>query len=83
MDYGALILTPQKTKIKSLSKQSKFENSDRQVRGRIIKTLVKKGELSLTEIKEEFPLKDIDEIIQGLVKEKMVTIQGKTVSLRE
>jgi len=83
MDYGALILTPQKTKIKSLSKQSKFENSDRQVRGRIIKTLVKKGELSLTEIKEEFPLKDIDEIIQGLVKEKMVRIQDKTLSLSE
>ncbi len=83
MDYGALILTPQKTKIKSLSKQSKFENSDRQVRGRIIKTLVKKGELSLTEIKEEFPLKDIDEIIQGLVKEKMVICTWNRVVLGE
>ena len=83
MDYGALILTPQKTKIKSLSKQSKFENSDRQVRGRIIKTLVKKGELSLTEIKEEFPLKDIDEIIQGLVTEKMVICTWNRVILGE
>ena len=81
MDYGALILTPQKTKIKSLSKQSKFENSDRQVRGRIIKTLVKKGELSLTEIKEEFPLKDIDEIVKKLKKEGIILEQGKTISL--
>ena len=73
MDYGAWILTPQKTKIKSLSKQSKFENSDRQVRGRIIKQLVKKRELSLNEIKGEFPLKDIETIVQWLENEKIIT----------
>jgi adenine-specific DNA glycosylase len=32
MDQGALLLTARKTKIKPLSKQSKFEGSDRQVR---------------------------------------------------
>lgn len=32
MDYGAIELTARKTKIKSLSKQSKFQGSDRQVR---------------------------------------------------
>ena len=32
MDYGAVHLTAKKTKIKSLSKQSKFEGSDREVR---------------------------------------------------
>ena len=32
MDYGALELTARKTKIKPVSKQSKFEGSDRQVR---------------------------------------------------
>jgi A/G-specific adenine glycosylase len=37
MDYGALELTARKTKIKPLSKQSKFEWSDRQVRGWILK----------------------------------------------
>ena len=73
MDYGAWILTPQKTKIKSLSKQSKFENSDRQVRGRIIKQLVKKRELSLNEIKGEFPLKDIETIVPWLENEKIIT----------
>jgi hypothetical protein len=40
MDYGATHLTAKKTNIKSLSKQSKFEGSDREVRGRIIKQLV-------------------------------------------
>lgn len=81
MDYGALILTPQKTKIKSLSKQSKFENSDRQVRGRIVKTLIKKGELRISEIQSEFPQKKIDTILQGLVKDGMIFIQGEAVSL--
>ena len=41
MDYGALQLTARTTKIKSLSKQSKFEGSDRQVRGQLLKQLVK------------------------------------------
>ena len=39
MDYGATHLTAKKTKIKSLGKQSKFEGSDREVRGRILKQL--------------------------------------------
>jgi len=41
MDQGALLLTARKTKIKPLSKQSKFEGSDRQVRGRTMKQLIK------------------------------------------
>jgi A/G-specific adenine glycosylase len=40
MDYGATYLTAKKTKIKSVSKQSKFEGSDREVRGWIVKQLV-------------------------------------------
>ena len=39
MDYGAMELTARKTKIKPISKQSKFEGSDRQVRGWIMKQL--------------------------------------------
>ena len=59
MDYGALELTAKKTKIKSLSKQSKFEGSDRQVRGRIMKELTKSpitnNQLPITIVQEEFP----------------------------
>jgi A/G-specific adenine glycosylase len=43
MDYGATYLTARKTKIKSVSKQSKFEGSDREVRGWIVKQLVNSG----------------------------------------
>ena len=48
MDYGAVHLTARKTKIKSLGKQSKFEGSDRQVRGWILKQLTKGEIKSLT-----------------------------------
>jgi len=41
MDYGATHLTARKTKIKSLWKQSKFEGSDREVRGWVLKQLTK------------------------------------------
>ena len=55
MDYGAMELTARKTKIKSLSKQSKFEGSDRQVRGWIMKELVKNGECKMQKVIDEFP----------------------------
>ena len=72
MDYGALILTPQKTKIKSLSKQSKFENSDRQVRGWILKTILKCWCITFDDIHEEFPLKDVPLIIEKMKKEHLI-----------
>ena len=37
MDYGAMKQTARKTGIKPLSRQSKFEGSDRQVRGQIVR----------------------------------------------
>ncbi|MDR2415657.1 MAG: hypothetical protein LBD75_03470 [Candidatus Peribacteria bacterium] len=40
MDYGAIYLTAKKTNIKSVGKQSKFEGSNREVRGWIVKQLV-------------------------------------------
>lgn len=40
MDYGALELTSNKTGIKAKTKQPKFEGSDRQIRGLILKILL-------------------------------------------
>lgn len=65
MDYGALELTARKTKIKPISKQSKFEGSDRQVRGWILKWLTKDSTtLSISRVQEEFPKKNIKKIIE-------------------
>jgi hypothetical protein len=97
MDYGATYLTAKKTNIKSVSKQSKFKGSDREVRGWIVKQLVAipltKGEkggsnkglqplaLSLQQIKSEFPHKDVEKIVQGLIDEGIVEMKNGKVSI--
>ena len=69
MDYGAVYLTARK--IKSLGRQSKFEGSDRQVRGWILKQLTGKKVESLTldQVLIEFPQKNIKQIVEGMVKD--------------
>lgn len=62
MDYGAIELTANKTGIRSKSKQSKFEGSDRQVRGWIVKYLLKHKKLSLVQIQENFPQKSLERL---------------------
>ncbi|MDR2540968.1 MAG: hypothetical protein LBD11_04220 [Candidatus Peribacteria bacterium] len=96
MDYGATYLTAKKTKIKSVSKQSKFEGSDREVRGRIVKQLVNNGTrrdgslnrpnntetLTLKKIKSEFPHKDIEKIVAGLVEEGVIKITQQKLTIK-
>jgi len=64
MDYGALELTARKTKIKPTSKQSKFQGSDREVRGRVMKQLVKSVECKVKSVEDEFPKKNVKHILQ-------------------
>lgn len=82
MDYGALQLTARKTKIKPLSKQSKFEGSDRQVRGWILKQLTKDNKpLTIKTIQGEFPRKEIEKIVQGIADEWLVVMREWTIVL--
>ncbi len=87
MDYGAMHLTARKTKIKSKGKQSKFEGSDRQVRGRILKQLVKStnnNQLTLQTIQEEFPKKEtptLEKIITQMIEEKLVVQEGEILKI--
>lgn len=82
MDYGAVHLTARKTKIKSLGKQSKFEGSDREVRGWILKFLTRKKEnLTLDQVSAEFPQKDIPLIVQGMVKDGLLILQGEELRI--
>lgn len=83
MDYGSTHLTARKTKIKSLGKQSKFEGSDREVRGRILKQLTKKGntKLSLSQIQAEFPHKNIEEILKGMQKEHLIKREQERIRI--
>ena len=89
MDYGATHLTARKTKIKSLWKQSKFEGSDREVRGWILKQLtgnstvclcernekLQKCVLPLKVVKEQFPHKAVESIVQGMQAEHLVLLK--------
>ncbi|MEI6774864.1 MAG: hypothetical protein WCL18_09150 [bacterium] len=70
-----MLLTARKTKIKPLSKQSKFEGSDRQVRGWTMKQLVKKKTINIINIEEEFPHKEVKKIIKELQKEGLIQIK--------
>ncbi len=93
MDQWALLLTARKTKIKPLSKQSKFEWSDRQVRWWILKELVKtaslfakEGEgdvLTIKNIEEEFPYKEVKKIVKELQKEGLIQIKKWILSIAE
>lgn len=82
MDYGAMHLTARKTKIKSLGKQSKFEGSDREVRGWILKFLTRKKEkLTLDQVSVEFPRKDISLIVQGMINDGLLVLRGEELMI--
>lgn len=83
MDQWALLLTARKTKIKPLSKQSKFEGSDRQVRWWTMKQLVKHWILNMKDIEEEFPRKEVKKIVKELQKEKLIQIKKWVIQIAE
>lgn len=77
-----MYLTARKTRIKSLGKQSKFEWSDREVRGWIVKQLTSGNNiLELKSIQEQFPHKNIDKILEGMEKEGIVMIVHNYVKI--
>ena len=76
MDYGALLATAKKTGIASLSKQSKFEGSERQIRGNIIKTLLKEKQIAVKTIEKRFPHPNLKKILQKMEEEKLVEKKG-------
>jgi len=83
MDQWALLLTARKTKIKPLSKQSKFEGSDRQVRWRTMKQLVTFWTLAIKNIEEEFPHKNVEKIMKELQKEGLIQIKKWIIGISE
>ena len=76
MDFGALVKTSTKTGIKPRSKQSKFEGSTRQFRGRIVKYLTKNKTADKDVlIKEcETPKNKIEKILSSLVKDGLIAL---------
>jgi A/G-specific adenine glycosylase len=88
MDYGAyltkIIPNPNK-KSKHYTKQSKFEGSDRQIRGKILEILLDKKSQTFDQMVSN--LKEDEErvgkIIEDLEKESFVLIRNAKISLKE
>ena len=82
MDYGATKLTAAKTNIPSLTKQSVFAGSDREVRGRVMKILLRKSRLSLIELTSLFPHKESLMIVKKMIEDGLpLTISRGIIKL--
>jgi A/G-specific adenine glycosylase len=77
MDYGALFKTARKTGIESLSKQGKFEGSDRQLRGDIVKRLLQEKSLKRDSIVDD----RAERVIKGMVRDGVIVVEKNIVSL--
>lgn len=73
MDYGALYLTSKKTGIKPKTQQSRFQGSDRQIRGQILRLLLKETQ-SLYQIQDQIDVetKRLSTILEKMEKEKTI-----------
>jgi A/G-specific adenine glycosylase len=73
MDYGALVLTARQTGIKPKTRQSRFEGSDRQVRGKILRRLLRgaaaSSELFMTLGVEQ---QRLERILQKMIDERLI-----------
>ncbi len=86
MDYGSYIkesIGNLSRKSRNYRKQSKFEGSDRQIRGKILEILLQKGSLSIHQIVEKLQndTKRIEKIIEEMRSEKLLNKDGEILSL--
>jgi len=87
MDYGVMLKKthPELNKKSAhYRKQAPFKGSTRQVRGELLKLLIKEGEIKIPEIQEKINIKDskrIKEILNQLKKEDFIEIKEDTVKL--
>lgn len=81
MDYGSLVATAKSTGIKPLSKQSKFDGSPRQVRGKILKHLLIKWATSRKKLLKLFPHEEFDAVVAGMLKDGIILEKSDIISL--
>ena len=81
MDYGAGLHIDVKKKIPPITKQSKFKGSDRELRGEILRRLVKGSVIKISELELEFQQERVKRAVDGLVKDRMVKITSGTIKI--
>jgi A/G-specific adenine glycosylase len=72
MDYGSSLHIDVKKKIPPATKQSTFKGSDRELRGEILRRLIKGGKVKISDLEAEFPSDRITRAVDGLAKDKLV-----------
>jgi A/G-specific adenine glycosylase len=84
MDYGALHLTAHKTGIKPKTQQSRFEGSNRQIRAKILRCLLK-DTMSLSELEEKFGIQQMQlkPILDKMITEKIIVKKINSYQLNE
>lgn len=83
MDYGTYLKATVgnlNKHSKAYVKQSRFEGSRRQLRGQVIRRL-KVGSTSLAELRTELADERFDDVVDGLVREKLVRLQDNLLML--
>lgn len=81
MDYWATILTSKKTGIKPVSKQSRFEWSRRQIRGKLLKHLLAHGPTAYTVLELTYPHDDFYEIVDQMKREQLIHHRKGIISI--
>lgn len=84
-DYGAMLKRTGKATDRPRDRQSRFEGSDRQVRGRIIRLLVSGTSATREQLIEHLsePADRVDRILADLEREGFIVRTGGTCRLRE
>lgn len=84
MDYGALYLTAQKTGIKSKTQQTRFEGSDRQIRAKILRFLLKEAS-SISELEKEIGVKQarLLPLLEKMIAEKTIVKHNMVYQINE
>lgn len=82
MDYGATFLTSRKTGIRPVSRQPKFEGSNRWYRGKIMKLLTQASYVRESDLVSEYGALAKD-ALRSLEKDGLVECKGKRFSLKK
>jgi A/G-specific adenine glycosylase len=84
MDYGALHQTAKKTGIRSVSQQSEFEGSDRQIRAAVLRLLLS-GPSSFETVHRALggDRMKLRKILGKLVDEELLVLQNKMYQVKE
>lgn len=86
MDYGAHIktLVPNPSRrSKHHSMQSSYQGSTRQMRAKILKLLLAKNTLNISELKTEINDERLPAVLEGLVKEGFIRQKGKQILIKQ